>query len=78
MNLITYMMRLINEPLYQDNQFYRKKGRVLLSMNHIKWQRTACNGCKHHNPECKRGACDLFPYVIKKVHTQTAKELDSS
>lgn len=47
-------------------------------MNKTKWQRPACDGCKHYNQECRQGACSLFPYVIRKMHTPTAKELDSS
>lgn len=43
-----------------------------------KWQRPTCDGCKHYNPECPQGACDLFPYKIRKTPTPAVKELDSS
>lgn len=46
--------------------------------NHVKWQRPTCDGCKHYNPECRQGACGLYPYVIRKIHTPKVKEHDSS
>lgn len=27
------------------------------------WERKECEGCKHHNQECRQGACSLNPYI---------------
>lgn len=28
------------------------------------WYRKKCDGCKHYNPECRQGACSLYPYNV--------------
>lgn len=26
------------------------------------WERKECDGCKFYNPECRMGACSIYPY----------------
>ncbi len=30
------------------------------------WERKECDGCKSYNPECRMGACSIYPYPKKK------------
>lgn len=41
------------------------KGGIQL-LNTKQWERKECSGCKSYNPECKQGACNLYPYKKKK------------
>lgn len=30
------------------------------------WERKECDGCKSYNPECRMGACSIYPYQKQK------------
>ena len=38
-----------------------------VTLSKKKWERKECNGCKYYNPECRQGACSLYPYKNEKV-----------
>lgn len=41
-------------------------------------ERKECSGCKSYNPECRQGACSLYPYKVRKVITRNREEYDTS
>lgn len=42
----------------------RNKGfhRRIHHLSKKNWERKECDGCKSYNPECRQGACSLYPY----------------
>lgn len=49
----------------QVNEYQPYKRKVIHHLENKKWIRRECHGCKLHNPECERGACNLNPYRWK-------------
>ena len=46
-------------------------------MSKKSWERKECDGCKYYNPECRLGACSIYPYKKKKL-TNEKEEHDTS
>ena len=45
---------------------------VVVYMNKKSWERKECDGCKSYNPECRMGACSIYPYQ-KQRKTEVKK-----
>ena len=41
------------------------------------WERKECDGCKSYNPECRMGACSIYPYQKKKTEVKKVEIHDT-